>query len=118
PVDALVADEDLAGRRPDEAADQVQRRRLSAAGRPEQTEELALGDREVERLQRIVAAVALGHTVQPDGGRRRRAHVAHPQLERLTSSTGTLRSRRSPAAPSRIASTRSPAAALPTSIGS
>ncbi len=49
PVDALVADLDLAADRVHEAADQIQRRRLSAARRAEQAEELAFADVEVGR---------------------------------------------------------------------
>ena len=39
----------------DEAADQVQRRRLAAAGGAEQAEELAVADLQVEALERKLA---------------------------------------------------------------
>ena len=65
-VDALVADVDLAARRVDEPADQVQRRRLAAARRPEQAEELALGDLEIGRPQRELAAVPLRDADEAD----------------------------------------------------
>src|SRR6185437_9838814 len=43
-VDALAADQDVAGRRLLEAGDHAQRRGLAAAGRPEERDELALLD--------------------------------------------------------------------------
>jgi spermidine/putrescine transport system ATP-binding protein len=58
-LDPLVADPDLAGRRVDEPADQVERRRLSAPRRAEQAEELALADLEVRRTYRHLGAVVL-----------------------------------------------------------
>ena len=87
PVDALAADPDLAGGGRDEAADHVQRRRLTAAGGAEQAEELALLDVEGRRLEREVRAVPLRDSFQPDRGV---AHAWHPQERRRTSSTGTV----------------------------
>ena len=58
-VDPPPAQPDRPFARPDEAADQVERRRLAASGRAEETEELTVADLEVERAQRDVAAVPL-----------------------------------------------------------
>ena len=58
-LNGFAANQDRARRRTDKAADQVQRGRLAAAGRPEQAEELALGDLEVDRAERLLGAVAL-----------------------------------------------------------
>src|ERR1700704_4597288 len=63
----FALDDDLPRGRLDKAADQVERRRLAAAGRPEQAKELALANLEVERLQRLDAAVAFGDATQLDG---------------------------------------------------
>ena len=73
PSIALAAEPDLAARRGHEAADQVQRRRLAAARRPEQAEELAVLDAQVERPQRLDAPVALGHAAQARCGRHPRS---------------------------------------------
>ena len=50
----------------DESADHVQRRRLAATRRPEQTEELAVPDVQVERVQRDRVAVTLLDATQFD----------------------------------------------------
>src|SRR5262249_29296260 len=115
-VDALVADVDLAARRVHEAADQVQRRRLAAPGGAEQAEELALGDLEVRRTERGLAAVLLRHAEEPDRGNVGR-HWEQPHERRVTRVTGIV-TRRGRGASSRIASTRSAAACAPTSDGS
>src|SRR5688572_5810375 len=47
----LAVDRDLACRRCREAGDEVQERRLAAARRPEQTDELALVNVEIDRLE-------------------------------------------------------------------
>ena len=65
-VDAV--DEDLAGGRLLQPGDQAQRRRLAGAGLAEQHEELAVGDVEVEVLQRGVAAEGLGDVLELDVG--------------------------------------------------
>ena len=65
-VDAV--DEDLAGGRLLQSGDQAQRRRLAGAGLAEQHEELAVGDVEVEVLQRGVAAEVLGDVLELDVG--------------------------------------------------
>ena len=46
--DVAPAEADFAGRGRDEAGDHPQRRRLAAAGRPEQHDELALRDVEID----------------------------------------------------------------------
>ena len=104
----------------DEAADQVERRRLAAARRPEQAEELALGDLEVVGCSATLRPVALRDAARRIAGRGVRAHrlsSAQPHERRRTSRTGMLT-----LAPAgrrrRIASTSSSAAAAPTSAGS
>ena len=67
-VDAAAAQPDGSLRRPDEAADQVQRCRLATAGWAEQAEELAVADVEVEGLQCDVVAVPLRDCAQLDPG--------------------------------------------------
>src|SRR5439155_5103921 len=117
-LDGLVADQDRAGRRRDEAADQVQGRRLAAAGRAEQAEELALGDLEVDRAERLLRAVALRDPAELDrGGNGAHRDSSQPQDRRRTSRTGTRSSRRS-ASSSCMASTSIEAAERPTSAGS
>src|SRR6185312_11027248 len=113
-LDALVADPDLAGRRVHEAADQVERRRLAAPGRTEQAEELALADLEVRRADGDLRAVVLRHVDQADGGIG--AHRVHPHEPRTISCTSN-RTLRASWSSSRMASTRSDAAASPTSRG-
>ena len=49
-----------------EPGDQPQRRGLAGAGRPEQHEELAVGDGQRQVVDRLLAAEALGDAVQPD----------------------------------------------------
>ena len=56
PVDAAAAELDLAGRRPVQPAEQVQQRRLPAAARPGDGDELALRHRRVDAAQRVHAA--------------------------------------------------------------
>ena len=92
-VDDLFADVDLAARGVHEAADQVERRRLAAAGRTEQAEELALRDLEVGHPERLVGAVVLRDPGEPDC-RRRVRHGAHPHERRVTRSTRTVSLRR------------------------
>src|SRR5579862_78242 len=70
-VDAAAADPDLALGHRDEAADQVQRRRLAAAGRPEEAEELAVADLELDPTERHLVAVAFDDAAELDAGCRR-----------------------------------------------
>ena len=65
-IDAV--DEHLARGRLLEPGDQAQRRRLAGAGLAEQHEELAVGDVEIEVLQRGVAAEGLGDVLELDVG--------------------------------------------------
>jgi hypothetical protein len=51
PGDVLALDEDLAFGDVEQAGNAVEQGRLAAAGRPEQHDELAIGDIEIERLQ-------------------------------------------------------------------
>ena len=57
-VRGLPVDEDLAGRRLDEIADDAQERRLPAARRADERDELAAPDLEVDVLERGDAALA------------------------------------------------------------
>src|SRR5262249_12525226 len=54
--DVLALDEDPARVRPVEAGDEAQRRRLAAARRSEQRQELALAELDVDALERLEAA--------------------------------------------------------------
>ena len=54
--DVVAGDRDLAGARLDDAADDVDQRRLAGAVRPEQRENLAAADVQVDALQRLEAA--------------------------------------------------------------
>ena len=53
PGDGLTINEDLPARRRDEPRDAAQKRRLSAAGRPQERDELACCDRQVDALQGV-----------------------------------------------------------------
>ena len=54
----------VAASRPVEVGDQAQQRRLAAAGRPDQRDELARGDLEVDAGERVdLAALACGKTL-------------------------------------------------------
>ena len=72
PDDVLAVEQDLALGRLLEAADHPQRRRLAAAGRAEQREELALADHQVDPLDRgddaATGLEVLGDADQLDGG--------------------------------------------------
>ena len=57
-----------------EAGEHPQRRRLAAARRAQQREELALGDREAHVVHRDEVAEALRHVLEPDRLARRRFH--------------------------------------------
>ncbi len=62
----LVGDDDLAGVGALEAGDDAQQGRLARAARPQQGGETALGDLEVDVLERLEVAEALGHAVGLD----------------------------------------------------
>jgi hypothetical protein len=71
-VGAVLVAEDarLAGRHADEVADRADQRRLPGAVGPEQPEEGAVGDHEVEVVEREEAVVvALGETFEREGSR-------------------------------------------------
>ena len=81
-IDALPADLDLAARRPVEAPEQVQQRRLARSGRPHQREEVAARDVEAESLQHVdplapsaELLVQLANPHQNAVGRRGTAHT-------------------------------------------
>jgi RNA polymerase-binding transcription factor DksA len=50
-VDAQLVEPDAAGGEREQAGDAVERRRLAAAGRPEQRDELAAADRDAQRIE-------------------------------------------------------------------
>ena len=77
-LDRLALEEDAALARLLEPGDHPQRRGLAAARRAEQREELALPNRDVEPLDRDVAAEALGHALEADRLRRLRHAVSLP----------------------------------------
>ena len=64
--DVRAADGDRAGVGLLEPGDQPQRRGLAGAGRPEQHDELAVGDVEVEAVDRLMVAEALGDAFEDD----------------------------------------------------
>ena len=66
PRDVAAVDEHDAGVRPLEAGDQAERRRLAAAGRAEQREELSLDDGQVERVDSGDLAEAPGDAAKLD----------------------------------------------------
>ena len=70
PTRALPVDDDLARRGVDQVADDAQERRLPAAGRPDEGDELAGEDVEIDRLQRRDATRAEGlrHVAERDDG--------------------------------------------------
>ena len=68
--DVGAVDQDPAGRRRHEARDEIERGRLAAAGRPEQRQELALVDREVERIHRAHGPVVARAAAELDDRRR------------------------------------------------
>ena len=65
-VTSLPCEQDAARGRLLEAGDHAQRRRLAAARRAEQREELALADPQVEIVDDGHVAEALGHAVEHD----------------------------------------------------
>ena len=67
-VDPPAVQRDRPLRRRDETADEIQRRRLAAARRAEQAEELAVADGQVELGQGEVTAVPLHDSAQLDAG--------------------------------------------------
>jgi hypothetical protein len=74
-VDALATDGELTGADVLETGDHVERGRLSAARRPHQDDELAVGDGEGQILDRGRAiGIALGHVIQHDFGHRLSLH--------------------------------------------
>ena len=64
-VTSTPLDLDPAGARLDEAADHAQQRGLAAAGRPEDRQEIAARNVEVERQHRFDLAEALADAAQP-----------------------------------------------------
>ena len=66
--DVAVAEEDAALGRLLEAADHAQRRRLAAAGRPEQREERAARDLERDAVDGDDVVEALDNVLEPDVG--------------------------------------------------
>jgi hypothetical protein len=86
-VDALAADLDVAGCRLHEARDHPQRRRLAAARRAEQDDELALGDLEIDALNYVDVAVALAKLFEPDA-RHRFSCGSHPSSTRCATAAG------------------------------
>ena len=79
-----AADEDAARRRPVEAGDQRQQRRLARAARPQDGDELALGDRQVDIVGRRDGAVALAHALEAD--------IAHPSVAMARSAAARVSS--------------------------
>src|SRR5690606_1159688 len=79
PGHVLAADEDPAGRRLDEPVDHLEHRRLAAAGRPDEHDDLPLGDVERDPVDRGhgLARVALGQRLQPDHRLGRARGVGH-----------------------------------------
>ena len=70
--EVLAVEEDLAGARLLEAGDHAHQRRLAAAGRPEEREELALVDDQRQVVDGDEVAEALGDVAELDEGLRRR----------------------------------------------
>ena len=67
--DVPAADEQAAARRGLQPGDHPQHRALAAAGRPDQDDELAVGDRQVEILHgHVTVGVHLGDGFEPDVG--------------------------------------------------
>src|SRR4029453_6099324 len=87
--DDAALDPELAGRERDEPPDEVQRRRLAAPGRAEQTEELARVDAEGDAVERDGVAVLLCDVDDLDRGR---GGVGHRRL-RLRPATAAVRDR-------------------------
>ncbi len=73
PAEICALEEDAAGGRPVDAADQVQQRRFSRAARPEHDDELSRVDREICRLKRedghLTHQIGLGGFLEFDQGR-------------------------------------------------
>ena len=63
-VDRAIAEQDLAGGDVDQPRDQVERRRLAAAGRTDQRHELAIVDLERNAIDGDDVAVGLAHLAQ------------------------------------------------------
>src|SRR4029079_2122371 len=92
----LAVDSRAPGRRRDQVADDAQQRRLAAAGRPDQRDELARVDLEVDVLQRDRAALELLR----DALDRDRCHATCSGARRTTSFSAatTTRKKRTPSA--------------------
>ena len=79
-VDHLAVDGEFAAGRPLEAGDHAQQRRLAAAGRADEDDELAVGDLQIDVVQHVDAAEGLrdigeldvAHDASPISGRFRR----------------------------------------------
>src|SRR5207249_5546762 len=70
--DVAVADQDLAGGHVLEARDHAEQRRLAAAGRADEDQELAVLDLQGDLVDRPYGAERLRHTLEPDLGHRLR----------------------------------------------
>ena len=77
-ADLPVADSDGSRRRPQQPADEVERRGLARAVRPDQRHDLALGHREAHPVEDAQAPEAAGHVRALEGGRRHRRPVSCP----------------------------------------
>ena len=66
----LGIEHDLAGRGPLEPGDAGERRALAAAGRAEQSQELAVGDPDVQAIDRGDLAESLGQLLERDARHR------------------------------------------------
>src|SRR5690606_29301094 len=73
--DGLAADENLTGRRFDKAGNETQGRRLAAAGRPEQTNQLSVLDGQRHVIDHGKLAIPFGKAPQLDG-----CHALLPSL--------------------------------------
>ena len=88
-VDELAVDQKLAVRDRFQSRDHAQRRRLAAAGRADEDDELAVGDVEIDAADGRLTAVDLDEVAQADGSHR--SERASPHRSRFHDRVGVAR---------------------------
>jgi len=112
PRDVGIAEQHATGRRPFEARDDAQQRRLAAPRRPEHRHELALPDREGDVVERDTGPETVGDVLDGDGRRLR----AHSGTTSATSSSPLAALRRAARSANRNATSQSTSVTVMSSV--